>query len=66
MNIPDGLAERMIRFRAKRNIGQREFAELCQLTVQTVGNIENGRRSGITKLTLANIEQVICEAEAVE
>ena len=57
--IPDGLAERMINFRAKRNIGQRELAELCKLTVQTVGNIENGRRSGITKLTLAKIETVI-------
>ena len=63
IKIPNGLSDRMIRFRAERNMNQRELASLCRLTVQTIGNIENGRRQGITKLTLAKIERVIGEQD---
>lgn len=59
--IPDDLAARMIEYRAKGNLSQREMAAKCSVTVQTIGNIENGRREGVTKLTLAKIEGVLNE-----
>lgn len=57
--IPDDLAARMVEYRARNDLNQRELAERCSLTIQTVGNIENGRRNTATKLTLAKIEGVL-------
>lgn len=54
------LSELMVRYRAKYNINQEELAKRCNLTKQTVGAIESGRRTG-TNLTKAKIMRVIEE-----
>lgn len=61
--VPANMPERMIAYRARWNIGQRELARRCNVTTQTIGNIENRRRTGITKLTKAKIERVIGSEE---
>lgn len=58
------LADKIVRYRAKHDLNQEEFARKCGLTKQTIGAIESGRH-GITKLTEAKIIQVI-EAESEE
>lgn len=52
------LSERIVRYRAKHNLSQQEFADTCKLTKQTIGAIESGRH-GITKLTRAKIMNVL-------
>lgn len=52
------LSDQIIQYRARHNLNQQEFAELCSLTKQTIGAIESGRH-GITKLTRAKILRVI-------
>lgn len=52
------LAERMVRYRAKERIPQKELARRCGLTLQTVNSIENGLQTP-TKLTKAKIELVL-------
>lgn len=54
----DFLSDEIVRYRAKHNLNQGEFAQLCNLTKQTIGAIESGRH-GITKLTRAKIMRVI-------
>lgn len=51
------LADAIVRYRARHDLNQDEFAELCGLTKQTIWAIENGRAS-ITKLTRAKILNV--------
>lgn len=63
MTIPGDLKQRMVDYRARESISQKELADRCKLTLQTIGNIENGRRAGITSLTLAKIENVIGKAD---
>ncbi len=52
------LSEKMIRYRAKNKIGQREFAEKCGLSVQTICSIETEKQIP-TKITEAKIMLVI-------
>lgn len=53
----DILREKMLDYRAKNNISQYRFAELCKLTPQTVCNIENGTQapSKLTKQKILNV-----------
>lgn len=52
------LDEWIVRYRAKYNLTQAEFAKLCGVTTQTIGAIEAGRH-GTTRLTQAKIIQVL-------
>lgn len=36
------LADKILSYRAKENMSQKDFAEKCNLTVQTICNIERG------------------------
>ena len=56
------LGDEIIRYRAKHNLSQTEFANLCGLTKQTIGTIESGRpgRSGnVSRITREKILMVI-------
>lgn len=56
------LGDEIIRYRAKHNLSQTEFANLCGLTKQTIGTIESGRpgRSGnISRITREKVMMVI-------
>ena len=48
------LGERMLRFRAKNKLSQAKFAEMCEVTVQTICNVENGTQNP-SKLTETRI-----------
>lgn len=52
------LQERMIEYRAKEKITQRELAEKVGVSVQTINSTENGTQTP-GKVTLAKIELVI-------
>lgn len=52
------LAERMIQYRARERINQRELAERCGLSLQTVNSVENETQTP-SKMTMAKIELVI-------
>jgi DNA-binding XRE family transcriptional regulator len=53
----DVLREKMLDYRARHNISQYKFAELCKLTPQTICNIENGvqKPSKLTKQKILNL-----------
>lgn len=61
MKIPDNMPLRILQYRARHSIGQREFARRCGLTVQTVGNVENRVRPTASQMTLMKIEMVLAE-----
>lgn len=52
------LSDLIVRYRAKHDLNQEEFAQRCGLTKQTIGAIESGLH-GITKLTKAKIMMVL-------
>lgn len=52
------LIERMLDYRAKHNISQVRFAELCNVSQQTICNVENGVQSP-SKLTKRKILNLI-------
>lgn len=52
------LAERMIQYRARERINQKELAERCGLSLQTVNSVENETQVP-SKITIAKIELVI-------
>ena len=52
------LAERMIQYRARERINQKELAERCGLSLQTVNSVENETQAP-SKITMAKIELVI-------
>ncbi|MBQ8964120.1 MAG: helix-turn-helix transcriptional regulator [Clostridia bacterium] len=52
------LAERMIKYRACERINQRELAERCGLSLQTINSVENETQTP-SKMTMAKIELVI-------
>ena len=56
------LSERMIQYRAKERINQRELAKRCGLSLQTVSSIENETQAP-SKITIAKIELVIGKEE---
>lgn len=54
------LKDAILDYRAKKNISQAVFAELCNVDVMTISRIENGKnKGGVTKLTEAKIRRVI-------
>lgn len=52
------IANKMLEYRAKHNLSQAKFGELCGITTQTVNAIENGLQSP-SKLTETKIKLVI-------
>lgn len=52
------LAAKMIDFRANNHISQKELANMCGLTVQTINSVENGRQRP-SRLTCRIIENVV-------
>lgn len=52
------LPEKMIFYRAKHDISQRELARRCGVSVQTVNSVENGFQEP-SNLTRAKIELVV-------
>lgn len=59
------LSEDMLRYRAKNKIGQKEFAEKCGLSIQTVCGIETEKQTP-SKITEAKIRLVIEEEKEQE
>ena len=57
--IPEGMPRKMLEYRARHNINQREMAKRCRITVQTLGAIENRARENATALTLLKIQNVL-------
>ena len=62
--MSENLANDMVRFRAKKRIGQKELADMCGLSVQTICSIETEKQTP-TKITEAKIRLVI-DAEETE
>lgn len=58
----DDLIKRMVRYRAKENISMKELARRCNLTTQTIHNIETGVQEP-SRMTREKIEMVIGEDE---
>ena len=52
------LIEKILDYRAKHNLSQQKFADLCNVTLQTVCNVENGVQSP-SKLTRKKILNLI-------
>lgn len=52
------LQDRMVEYRAKERLSQRELGERCGLTTQTINSVENGLQEP-SKVTVAKIELVI-------
>ena len=61
--IPDDMPRKILEYRARHNIGQREMARRCRVTPQTIGNIENGVRKNATALTLLKVQNVLSEKQ---
>lgn len=53
------LATEIIQYRAKYNLTQKEFAELCRLKKLTILQIENGLRKSLRAVTIAKIRKVL-------
>lgn len=53
------LSEKMVEYRAKHNLTQKQLAELCGITAQTVIKAEQGKP--LTRLTAKKIELAIKE-----
>lgn len=53
------LSEKMVEYRAKHNLTQKQLAELCGLTAQTIVKAEQGKP--LTRLTEKKIELKIKE-----
>lgn len=56
------LQERMVQYRAKEHISQKELAYRCALSVQTINSVENGTQDP-SRRTAAMIELVIGKEE---
>lgn len=54
------IAKRILEYRAKENISMAEMAKRCNVTIQTICNIENGVQNP-SKLTEQKILSVIGE-----
>lgn len=52
------LQKKMIMFRAKKNISQKQLAKMCCLAEQTITNVENGVQNP-SKLTQQKILNII-------
>ena len=58
----ENLAKRMVRYRAKESISMKELARRCNVTLQTIHNIETGIQDP-SRVTKEKIEMVIGEEE---
>ena len=58
----DDLKERVIRYRAKNRLTQRQMAEKCGISPQTLCSIETGQQTP-GKMTQIKIELVLEEGE---
>ena len=56
------LQDRMLTYRAKHRMTQRDFAEKAGISLQTVCSVENARQTP-TKITLEKIRLVLEETE---
>ncbi|MBR5314260.1 MAG: helix-turn-helix transcriptional regulator [Clostridia bacterium] len=56
---PEDMPRKILEYRARHNIGQREMARRCRLTTQTISSLENGTRKNITALTMLKIQNVL-------
>jgi len=56
------LQDRMVEYRAKERISQKELASRCGVSVQTINSVENGSQDP-SKRTVAMIELVIGKEE---
>ena len=54
----DSLKDRILRYRARHNMSQEDFANIVQVNVMTINTIETGKRKP-TQLTAAKIEMVL-------
>lgn len=54
------LANKIILYRARHNLSQVEMAKRCNVTAQTISNIETGTQNP-SKITVLKILQVIGE-----
>ena len=52
------LKDKIVRYRAKYNLTQQEFADKCKVSFTTINKIENNKAS-ISKLTYAKIENIV-------
>lgn len=52
------LEQRMVKYRAKERISQRELAERCGVSLQTINSVENGMQKP-SQVTRAKIELVV-------
>lgn len=60
--MKETLQEKMLTYRAKERISQKELARRCGVTVQTINSVENGLQEP-SKLTRTKIYLVIGEEE---
>ena len=60
------LKERIIQYRARHNISQKDFADLCGVDVMTINKIETEKSKNPTQLTKAKIEMIIRKDESEE
>lgn len=56
------LIEKMLDYRARHNISQVKFAELCNVSQQTICNVENGVQapSKLTRMKILNLIKKEC------
>ena len=52
------LADRMVQYRAKERLNQRQLAKRCGVSLQTINGIETGAQDP-SRVTVAKIELVI-------
>ena len=52
------IAEKILAYRAEKNLSMRKFAELCSVSMQTIYNIEK-RNTNPSRFTLAKIKKVL-------
>jgi transcriptional regulator with XRE-family HTH domain len=60
------LKDRIIRYRAKHNVSQKEFATMCGVDVMTINKIETEKSTNPTQLTKAKIEMILRKDEEEE
>lgn len=52
------IAEKILAYRAENNLSMQKFAELCNVSMQTIYNIEK-RNTKPSRFTLAKIKKVL-------
>lgn len=60
-----GLGEKILEYRAKRNMSQEDFANLVQVNVMTINAIENDKRNPLRK-TAKKIEMFLNQEKEAE